>query len=131
MKNIIGIVCLIFLLSSCYYDNLGEMHPETGLTEDCDSSNVTFSKDIKPILDQYCGSGNDNCHSSSNTGANPALDTYSNVSDLVNLDQGVQLLSSITHDDPSHFNPMPKDGGKLSECKINKFRAWIKNNLPQ
>ncbi len=131
MRNFIGIVCLILFLSSCYYDNLGELHPEAGLTEDCDSTNVTFTKDIKPILDQYCGAGNGNCHSSSNTGANPALDTYSNVSDLVNLDQGVQLLSSITHDDPANVSPMPKDGGKLSECKINKFRAWINNNLPQ
>lgn len=115
-------------LSSCYYDNLSELHPEIGLTEDCDSTTVTYIKDIKPLFVQYCGSDNNSCHSQINTAQNPSLETLDDVSFLV-LNGGTQLLSSITHDDPANVSPMPKDGGKLSDCKINKVKAWINQGL--
>lgn len=128
MRKIIFIAVFAMFLSSCYYDNLSELHPEIGLAEDCDSTTVTYNQDIKPLFVQYCGSGNSNCHSQDNPAQNPSLETFDDVSFLV-LNGGPQLLSSITHDDPSNVSPMPKDGGKLSDCKINKVKAWINQGL--
>jgi len=105
------------------------MHPEAGLNEDCDSTNVTFTKHIEPILIQYCGTTDNSCHSSTNTNSNPSLGSYADDSLLVSLDNGQLLLSSLTHDGTA--TPMPISGGKLSECKINKFRAWINQGLKQ
>ena len=117
---------MVFLfLSSCYYDNIEEMHPEVGLTENCDSTGVTFTKDIKPILEQYCGTGDVSCHSNNNTNQNPSLASYVDDSLAAHGD----LLASIVQD--GSVKPMPYNGGKLSDCKINKFKAWINNNLPQ
>jgi len=38
------------------------------------------------------------------------------------------LLSAITQD--GSVPPMPQSGGKLSDCNINKFRAWINSGTP-
>lgn len=130
MKNIFSVLLLLFF-SSCYYDNVSELHPESGLTESCDSTAVTYTKDVQPILASYCGTGNDNCHSQNNTAQNPSLASYTDVSNLVNVDAGEQLVKSITHEDPTNFPPMPQDGGKLSDCKINLIRAWINQGLIQ
>src|SRR5437763_5874461 len=125
MYKFFPISILFLFFSSCYYDNIEEMHPEVNLIENCDSTGVTFSKDIKPILEQYCGTGDASCHSSNNTNQNPSLASYVDDSLAAHGD----LLASIVQD--GSVNPMPKNGGKLSDCKINKFRAWINNNLLQ
>ena len=125
MNKFFPISILLLFLSSCYYDNIGEMRPEVGLTENCDSTGVTFTKDIKPILEQYFGTGDASCHSSNNTNQNPSLASYVDDSLAVHGD----LLASIVQD--GSVKPMPNNGGKLSDCKINKFKAWINNNLPQ
>lgn len=124
MKNLFSVLMLTLFFSSCYYDNVSELHPEVGLTPDCDpdTSTVTYTKDIHPLLLINCGSDNSGCHKSAtveNSGI--SLATYTDVSGIIPS----QLLSSITHDDPGNVKPMPKDGGKLSDCKINKVRAWI------
>lgn len=128
MKNFVLIFMLILFFASCYYDNVDEMHPEAGLTESCDPADtiaITYTKHIQPILNQHCGTSDNGCHSAIVSGGNNMpLNTYAAVNQL-EIDIPGYLLSSITHDDPLNIPPMPLNGGKLSDCKINKFRLWI------
>jgi hypothetical protein len=38
------------------------------------------------------------------------------------------LTGVITH--AAGYPPMPGDGGKLSDCEINKIKAWISRGAP-
>ncbi len=107
-------------LQSCYYDNLDEIHAADDLFTPCDTSGViSYSSDIVPILVNSCGANN-SCHKSGTSDSDLPLDNIQNVRDYV-FDG--TLLGSILHD--SGYEPMPKDGGSLSSCSIQKIQAWI------
>lgn len=82
----------------------------------CDSSQFKFASNVQPILQTHCLG----CHSGQAIygGFNP-LDTYQGVKNQVTANT---LLKSISHIGP---NPMPKNGNKLSDCKIAIIRKWI------
>ncbi len=104
---------LIFSLGiySCTNDNQEEFYD----SELCDTSNITFSAEIKPILDRNCKT----CHlAGSSNGI--TLVTYSDVKKYV--DNG-RLMGAIKHQ--AGYSAMPQ-GGKLDDCTISKLDAWIK-----
>ena len=116
MKTIMAclLICFAFL-SGCYYDTKENLYPT--LDNTCtDTVNVTYTLKIIPILNSYCNT----CHSGSNPEGNIKLDAYPNVKTLV--DNG-KLLNSITHTGTA--SPMPKNAGKLDDCKISAFSKWI------
>ncbi|OIP02482.1 MAG: hypothetical protein AUJ98_01250 [Bacteroidetes bacterium CG2_30_33_31] len=82
----------------------------------CDSSNVTFSGTILPLMNSYCTG----CHSGSAPSGGIAITNYTNVSAIA---QNGKLYGSITHS--AGFSAMPKNGTKLSDCNIAKVRIWI------
>lgn len=87
----------------------------------CDSSQFTYSANVRPVLETNCLG----CHNgSAPDGGFIPLDTYSGVKDMVDLDL---LLPAITH---TGINPMPKNGSKLSDCKIAIIRRWIESGAP-
>jgi hypothetical protein len=118
MKYISFIVCATLLLSSCLYSNLEEMYPQE---EVCitDTVDVTYTKDILPLLTDNCGTNN-TCHQTSGNLSDVPLDTYA---DLNNVVVTGQLLSSVLHD--GNAAEMPKGQAKLKDCQINKVKAWI------
>jgi hypothetical protein len=87
----------------------------------CDSSQFAYSANVKPILETNCLG----CHSGSATdGGFIPLDTYDGIKSVVDADL---LLPAITH---TGSNPMPKNGNKLSDCKIAIIRKWIEAGAP-
>lgn len=97
----------------------------------CDSTNVSYSKTVKPILQNNCY----NCHSAANAttlGGGNVLDNYADVIFWVDTTSGGDggiLLGNIKHTG----NAMPKPpASKLSDCDIAKIGHWIsegaKNN---
>lgn len=83
----------------------------------CDTANMSFNTDIKPILQSNCYA----CHSNATyTISGTKLEEYS---DLIHHVHDGDVLGSITH--ASGFPAMPQDGPKLSDCDINKIKAWI------
>ena len=107
--------------SGCYYDKESLVYPSTGGSS-CDTTNITLSGDLNTILTASCFS----CHSgTANLGGGIQLDQYTVIKAYA--DNG-QLLSAITQD--GSVPPMPQSGGKLSDCNINKFRAWINSGTP-
>jgi hypothetical protein len=120
-KNLI-ILCMVLLtglLTSCYYDNEQELYPGKNLP----TSNISFSKDVNPILVSRCNS----CHATAVFFGNIATETYDQIKVLA--DNG-KLIGSIQQD--SGFKPMPQGSAKLSDAQITLINTWItegaKNN---
>ena len=107
----------IFLIShSCYYDSEEYLYPK--LSNTCDTTDVTFSSSVKPILQQYCYI----CHSNSNSvlGGGIKLEDYADVKTLA--DNG-RLYGSVAH--LSGYSPMPQGGSILDDCNLNIIKTWI------
>ena len=112
MKTLLTFLCALAIASlttGCYYDN------EEYLYGTCDTTNVTFSKDIKPILDANCI----NCHS----GGAIDLTNYNGVLAKVN-DSTLYKAISYSYSGANSSKNMPT-AGKLDDCSINKVKAWI------
>lgn len=107
--------------TSCYYDNEYDLYPFDP-NQSCDTLNMVYTNDIKPILDNNCVS----CHLTSNPSGGVQLDSYSQVKTVA--DNG-RLWGSINHEDG--FSPMPQGGGKLGDCDLNKIKAWINDGSPE
>ena len=114
-------IVLVFLsgFSFCTYYSEQELYPDAS----CDTTDLSYIFDIKPIFEKNCFS----CHGSTGT--------YSDILNLENFDHiqrvvdNGRLLRNIKHDPDG--TPMPASGGKLSDCNINKIEAWINRGIPQ
>ena len=127
-KNILSFLFVLLLFSSCYYDNVDELHPAAGL-QSCDTTGtVSYANDIAPILRDNCGTTNA-CHSTA-TGVNGyPLDNYD---DLANQAALGFLVLDITHD-PSRTRAqwMPNNCDCfLNKCGIEKIISWVNNGYP-
>ncbi|MBL0357794.1 MAG: hypothetical protein IPP72_13315 [Chitinophagaceae bacterium] len=87
----------------------------------CDSSQFTYAAKVKPILQTNCLG----CHSGvAASGGYIPLDTYDGVKEQALFGT---LYISINH---TGTYPMPKNGAKLSDCKIAVVRKWIESGAP-
>jgi hypothetical protein len=115
-KVVTGILALV-LLSSCYYDKENELYGS------CNTSNVTYSQTITRLLGNYACL---NCHSApTNNGAPFSLANYADVKAQVDANR---LFGAINHD--NGFAQMPQGLPKMSQCDINKVKAWIDAGAP-
>lgn len=114
MKRLYIVIVTVFIFSllffSCYYDNEEALYPSLK----CDSINVTYTRTIAPIMDNYCK----DCHKGSNPGGNVSLTTYDEV--VANADR---ITISINQ---TGKYPMPKGGDKLNDCSIRQWDIWVK-----
>jgi hypothetical protein len=111
MRNTFLIIILAIIVSSCYNDrreNLNPQLPSNDSTSVCDTTNVSYTKDIQPILSLYCT----NCHSSQTHTLNSFDDAKV---------EGDKIITRIT---TTGSLAMPQNSASLSTCKINKFKAW-------
>lgn len=82
----------------------------------CDTTNVSFSTFVKPLLDMHCLG----CHSGSSPSGGILLTDYSNILTVV---QNGSLLGSIQHE--NGFTAMPIGNDQLPQCDIDKIKSWI------
>ena len=111
----------LLLFASCYNDKESELYPSSG---SCDTSAVTYTTDIQPILSQYCA--NANCHDAATKSFGHDLSSYSGAVTAANSGR---LLGSIKHE--TGFQQMPKGMQKLGDCEISKVSAWINQGTKQ
>jgi hypothetical protein len=105
---------------SCYYDSEEGLYPSINST--CDTTNVTYSGKVVPIMVNNCLS----CHSNAlaaSAGGNIALENFADVSA-----QAASISAAINHTGP--LSPMPKNGSKLKACSISTFDIWVRNGKP-
>ena len=123
-KKIVGAISLLFIvtfISSCYYDNQEELHPNVNSSGGCDTTSIiTYTRNIVPIMVESCGSNNSGCHqNSSSSNFNIGLNSYA---EIIAIDT-TQLMSTITQD--GNYTKMPRGGNKLADCQIAIIQKWV------
>jgi hypothetical protein len=125
IMKITGIIflccCLFFVSTGCFYDKADQVYPQST----CDTTNVTLSVELNDILSANCF----RCHSSVNAPINGGNYNLQDYATIHNAAVNGLLLSSIQQDNKL-APPMPQDGGKLSDCEISKFAAWVDKGAP-
>lgn len=114
IKSLLILAFLAFLMNACYYDNQDNLYPY--YEANCDTTNVSYSLQIKPILNDRCVS----CHNAADASAGVHLDTYEGVKTVA--DNG-RLWGSINHD--NGYEAMPQGSSQLNSCALGQFKAWI------
>lgn len=84
--------------------------------EECDTTIVTYSGSIQPIISSYCLG----CHSGTSPSGGINLTNYSGVSEVA---ADGSLYGALNHN--PGYTAMPKGSDKLSDCKLDKIRIWI------
>jgi hypothetical protein len=87
----------------------------------CDSTNVTFSGTVWPIIQNNCYG----CHSGNNPGGGILLKDYATVAAVA---QSGKLYGTIAYL-PGYLH-MPKNGNQLSQCNIRQVKKWIDLGMP-
>lgn len=109
-------------IAGCYKDNAEEMYPPGNGGATCDTTNVTFSNTVNPIITAKCATAG--CHATGTpTGIN--LSSYAGVASIASSGK---LMASITHSGSA--SAMPKGLPKLDDCSIAKIKKWVDDGAP-
>lgn len=108
-----ALIVFISALGSCSKASEDRLMP----VQQCDTVGIKYGADILPIITANCYS----CHANGIVNGDVSLDGYANLK--AQADNG-NLTGVITH--ANGYPPMPDNGGKLSDCEINKIKAWIR-----
>ena len=112
---------LILAFAGCYNDKGDQLYVPP-LASTCDTSSVSFSTDIMPILTSSCNIAG-GCHDAagqSTSGYN--FTTYAGIQTIANYNI---LINDINGTPSAGHNTMPKNLPKMSACDINKITAWV------
>jgi hypothetical protein len=108
------------MIGSCYYDSEESLYPV--INDNCDTTNVTFTNSIVPLLQNSCLS----CHSNNNAASQGGEIFLQNYADI-NSNKS-NILASINHS--SGHSPMPKGSSQLKSCLIQQVEIWINKGAP-
>lgn len=108
------------LLYGCYNDNAEDLYP-TPIGGNCDTTNVTYSAVIKPIVETNCALAG--CHLE----AYPTGYDFSSHAGLAFVAKQGKLIPAIEH---TGSNPMPQNAAKLDDCTIAKIKKWVNDGAP-
>ncbi|HLP04411.1 MAG TPA: hypothetical protein VK152_03180 [Paludibacter sp.] len=115
------LLCACIVFGQCVYNNEEDLYP--GQTETCDTTNITFSGKVAPVLRANCLACHGNSVAASN-GGGIRLEDYSDVSANIQ-----RLFGAMSHQ-PGYI-PMPKGiSSKIDECQINAVRIWKEAGTP-
>ena len=123
--------CFVILYTqACTYKKVEEPKSPT-LTTSNNSTAISYSLAIKPILTTYClGQGSQTCHvTNSNQGANGDFTTYSGLDTKVNNGSIQSRVFNTNGGMPPSYSTGPTS---LSPSDLQKFKDWVnqgaKNN---
>lgn len=111
----------IALINKWLTQGAQNLHCDEGLSG-CDSVNVGYTADIKPIMDAKCI----NCHTTA-TSQNKYVSLAGYTGTAAVAATG-QLLGSVMH--ANGYTSMPLGGSWISPCEIAKIRSWVNNGYP-
>jgi len=89
----------------------------------CDTTNVSFSSSIYPVIQTYCTG----CHQPGTAQGGVDLTGYTNVLAQVN---NSKLMKTIKWETGPGIVAMPYNGSKLNDCTISKFQSWVNAGAP-
>ena len=109
---IFSCVCLAMIWTSCANNVEEDLYPPST----CDTTNVTYSLTVAPIINQNCSA----CHGGDEPTSGIPLDAYDHLKAQVDDER---LLGAIRHEEG--FSAMPQGAPKLSDCSILKIEKWV------
>ena len=115
---------VLIALNSCYYDNEQDLYKNVQAAQ-CDTTNVTYSGSIVPIMQNACYT----CHNSTSASGGISVDTYQGLSAICTNKFTSRLWGDVNF--LSGFDNMPKGGNKLSACDLKKIEIWLRAGYPQ
>jgi hypothetical protein len=101
---------------SCYYDKYEDLHPNG-----CDTTSISYTSNIKPIIDDQCGS----CHNPSYN-QQPYLTSYDECKTAVESGSVINRIDKEASD-PSIMPP----SGKMNQCSISFVKVWKSQGFKQ
>lgn len=105
----------VILVTSCTKEN--EENLQSKINQPlCDTLNMTFAKDVLPIITLNCYS----CHGNGNIQGGMNLDGFARIKRQVDNN----LLLNVIKHSPG-FSQMPQGQPRLAQCDINKIEAWV------
>jgi hypothetical protein len=107
---IIGVMCW---LAGCSKESADRL---AGSTSTCDTTDVSYSKQILPILQDNCYS----CHQGSAASSGIDLSNFTILQEHV---KNGDLASAVTH--TGSVTPMPYEEPMLPSCEVNTIVAWV------
>lgn len=116
------IIAGLFYVAACSNSKYADLVPKD-TTNQCETANMSYARDIAPILQSNCTS----CHTAGNSaGSGIVLDNYD---DVKNYTQG-ELINRVNLPTSDGLF-MPKGGSSIGSCNINKLTAWKDQGFPQ
>lgn len=89
--------------------------------EGCDTTSVSFADFVEPTIQTHCKG----CHSGAVPSGNIDLSNYANIKSHV---ESGKLYGAISWQ--AGFQPMPRGLDQLSDCTLEKVKAWINDGAP-
>lgn len=125
-KQLIPIIITIFLVSAYVILQSGQI-PMAQL-EAIPQANISYSKDIYPILESRCGK----CHMGSFTSENLNMETYDSL--MAGSQNGVVIVAGNAKESllarKILKGEMPKRGPKLTPAQVQIIIDWINAGAP-
>lgn len=87
----------------------------------CDTTSVTFSQTIYPLVEIKC----QGCHSGTQPSSGLSLNTYSDISNIAITGA---FMSSVTG--TNSYVQMPYNSNPLPACEVDLIEAWIADGAP-
>jgi hypothetical protein len=95
---------------------------DCGIVSGCDTTNITFSGRVMPILSTWCVG----CHNTTDPGGGYDLSNYAGVIAAISPDN--RLIGSINQ--LNGFSAMPQGSSKIDTCDIGAIQRWITAGYP-
>ncbi len=111
----VPVLFLVLVVSSCLNDSIMEIPDPDHIA--CDTTDVSFSAVIVPILEGNCYSV---CHDGDNPTSGFLLNSYLGVK--AKVDDG-RLFGAVAQQ--AGFVPMPLNKNPIGDCEISQIKAWI------
>jgi len=99
-----GCICILFLLNSCVSNVEEELYPP----DTCDTTQVTYSGTIAPIIELNCFA----CHEGEQSLSGIPLNGYGHLKAMVDAGRVIGALRHL-----EGFSPMPQNASSLPECE--------------
>jgi hypothetical protein len=115
IKNIYRLLPIMALVvQACVYEHVSPIAQNTPCN---DTLNISYIRQILPILKENCWS----CHDNKNHFGGIRLENFADVQSEAQSGELLESIISYNGNEPR----MPK-GGQLTTCQIALFRNWIK-----
>jgi cytochrome c553 len=112
-------ILIVLIMAACTSNSEEELYGDE--ESSCDTTNVSFSNDVFPIIDNNCLA----CHG---TGSPPLGISLTSYSEIKHVASSSRFLGAIKHQ--QGYTPMPQNAPKLSDCKIATLEAWVNDGMP-